>query len=93
MIATSFEESNHIMDTPDGVDPDFVQPLSTCFSVSMEWEAPVIVTCWKPTKEEIAEINKTGRIWITILGAGMQPIYPSGLNPFDELKVIRPNRK
>lgn len=91
MIATSFDESNAVMDTPDGADPEFIQPLSVCFSVSVDWQVPVTVTCWKLTKEELENIQKTGRVWITLLGHGMPPIYPSGLQPFDEIKVIRPN--
>jgi hypothetical protein len=91
MIASSFDESNMVMDTPKGVDPDFIIPLSVCFSVSMEWNAPVTLTCWKVTKEELENIQKTGRIWIAILGHGMMPIYPTGMNPFDELKIIKPN--
>ena len=92
MIASSFDESNCMMDTPQGVDPDQIIPLSVCFSVSMMWQVPVTVTCWKLTKEELENIQKTGRVWVTLMGHGMPPILPSGFSPFDEIAVIRPNK-
>ena len=87
MIATSFDESNSVMDTPEGVSPDEIIPLSVCFAFEKNWGTPVIISCWKLTDDELKEIVKNKRIWITIMGQGMQPIYPSGITPFKELNV------
>jgi hypothetical protein len=34
----------------------------------------VTVACFKPTRAELDEIERTGRIWLTMLGHGMPPV-------------------
>lgn len=38
-----------------------------------------IITCWELTSEEIAEISRTGKLWVSMLTFNMplQPILPS----------------
>ena len=35
---------------------------------------PVVISCWKLTKEELDLINKTGRVYLTVLGETMPPV-------------------
>jgi hypothetical protein len=43
---------------------------------------PVLLSCWKLTREELDEINRTGRVWLGIIGRSMPPVLVSGCNPF-----------
>lgn len=79
-VATSFDESNHHLGPPKGVSEDECYTLST-------WQGPldgqpVVVSCWKFTAEELAEINRTGRVWLMIWGATMPPACVLGTSPF-----------
>lgn len=81
MFPTNFDESNSFLDPPEGVD------LEDCTALSV-WQGPdtvgrpMIVSCWKPTAEELAEINRTGRVWLMVWGGMTPPAALSGLNPF-----------
>lgn len=37
-------------------------------------QTPVIMSYWKPTPEEIAELNAGGYVRLTIVGTGMPPV-------------------
>jgi hypothetical protein len=84
MIATAFDEENDVSDGPPGTTSEQVMSLSV-------WRGPnedgiqVVISCWKPTKEELDEIVRTGRVWIVVWGRTMPPICPVGTNPFEPL--------
>lgn len=82
---TSFDESNEFLDAPPGMH-DCVGPLSV---LRMKYPdgMPVVVSCFKVTAEELAEINKTGRIWLGVLGVTMPPAFLAGIKPFQILPI------
>ena len=82
MTPTSFPESNGYFDKPDGMSRDDCDALSTFTYLDPHLKIPVIISCWKPTKEELEEINRTGRVWAYHYGAGLQPHSIGGHNPF-----------
>ena len=43
---------------------------------------PVVVSCFKMTAEELAEVNKTGRVWLIVYGHTMPPVILDGESPF-----------
>lgn len=43
-----------------------------------------IISCWKLTKEELEQINKTGVIWFSVMGQSQPPIWLGTENPFKE---------
>lgn len=63
-------------------DIDDVTPLNVCRTHLEGTDTPVIVSCWKVTPEELAEINRTGRVWLQLIGERMVPALLSGTNPF-----------
>lgn len=80
MIATAFDEENDVLDGPKGTTNEEVHPLSV-WRGPMKDGTPIVVSCWKPTLEELEEIKRTGRVWIMVMGYTMPPILPLGINP------------
>lgn len=35
-------------------------------------------SCWRLTQEELEEVNRTGVVWLRIMGHAMPPVYVSG---------------
>lgn len=81
--SSSFEQSNFVFDKP--VDWTYDQCIAlSVFKGFNGFNQPVVISCWKLTKEELEEVNKTGRIWLYIYGEGMPPVSIEGFNPFRE---------
>ena len=81
MIPTSFEEANMVLDPPEGVDLDKCGPLNV-FRFLAQDGIQRTVSCWKVTDEELTEIQRTGRVWLVVMGSGMPPVVLSGNVPF-----------
>ena len=81
MLATSFDEANKVFDKPSDMTHDECESLSVLQSVDQNGH-PVIVSCWKPTQDELDEILKTKRIWCIFYGVGIPPHCLSGVKPF-----------
>lgn len=77
MEATAFDEENGVLEPPRGVSESEVH------SLSVFRDGNVVVSCWKPSAAELAEINKTGRIWLLLWGRTMPPALLMGTSPFD----------
>jgi hypothetical protein len=82
MKPTAFDEETGVLDAPLGMSPDECEPLSV-YRGNMQDGTPCVISCWKPTAEEIAEIQRTGRVWIIVMGQTMPPISPTGHYPFE----------
>lgn len=83
MFPTDFPESNHVFDKPPDATRDECEPLNV-FAGELTGGVPGSVSCWKVTKEELEEINRTGRVWAYHWGSGLQPHALSGHNPFKQ---------
>lgn len=81
MVPTAFDEENCVLDGPSGTTSKECGPLSV-WRGNLEDKTPVVISCWKPTAEELEEIRKTGRVWVMIWGQTMPPILPLGISPF-----------
>ena len=81
MIACSFPQSNHVFDKPENMSYDECDPLCVWVGPTQD-NYPVVISCWKLTKEELEEINKTGRVWLTVFGRGMPPVALTVDTPF-----------
>ena len=81
MIPSSFPESNNYLNPPDGVDVNTCQVLSVWQGPSADG-VPLVISCWKPTKEELEQLNRTGRIWLYVWGATMPPVALLTKHPF-----------
>lgn len=83
MEPSSFPEENLILDKPPGMSYDDCMALSV-FQGEDSVGQPVVISCWKPTKKELEEINRTGRVWLWIYGQTMPPAAVGGFNPFEK---------
>lgn len=43
---------------------------------------PVIISCWKLSKEDFEEIQRTGCVYLTICSTGMPPVTLQTESPF-----------
>lgn len=81
MTAAAFDEDNAVLGPPPGMGEEEVFSLSV-FRGPNEDGQPVVVSCWKPTREELEEINRTGRVWLIVMGHTMPPVMLEGIKPF-----------
>lgn len=81
MEAASFDEANIVLSRPPDMTADECTPLSVWRGVT-ENDAPIVISCWKVTAEELEEIKKTGRVWLTVVGYTMPPVSLAGTSPF-----------
>jgi len=81
MEPANFDGTNSIFGPPKGMTEGEVQSIFARIIVEPESNVPVIVTCWKPTKEELTEILRTGRVWLGVFSASLPPVYVSGFEP------------
>lgn len=86
MHATAFDEENMVLNPPYGMTTEECEPLSVWVGL-LSNGCPAVISCWKPTKEEMEEIKRTGRIWVSVMGQTMPPIAPSGFNPFKPIET------
>lgn len=88
MVATSFPESNNSLSPPDGLTEDQVSSLAVwqgmAPSEGVEGLVPMCISCWKPTKEEMEEFQRTGRVWLFVWGLTMPPCSLSMITPFQQ---------
>ena len=82
MFPTDFDGSNHVIDKPHELSRDECEALNVFVGKFPDGQ-DVIVSCWKPTMDELEEIRKTGRVWVYHWGRSLQPHYVGGKNPFE----------
>lgn len=85
MFPISFDESNGVIDKPPNVDREVCDALSVWrgdIPIESGEVIPGIVSCWKLTKEELDQINKTGRVWVYVYGYVQPMLSLSGIHPF-----------
>lgn len=81
MILSSFDEANVVLDKPEDMTYDQCEAASV-LRTNDSSGTPVVISCWKLTAEELAEIQRTGRVWLGVCGHTMPPAYITGIKPF-----------
>lgn len=69
--AVGFEGANEVYAAPPGRE-DEVHDLQVYEG------ADHTASCWRLTAEELAEVNRTGVVWVRIMGHSVVPFYVSG---------------
>lgn len=80
-VPSGFPESNVVLNKPADMGYDQCSPLSV-LRMQLADRQIVVISCWKLTHEELEEINRTGRVWLTVLGTTMPPVDVAGKKPF-----------
>jgi hypothetical protein len=80
MVPCSFDQSNCVLGRPEGMEDEECAPL--CVMRYKTQAGPVVLSCWKLTIDEVAELNRTGRIWLYVYGETMPPVALEASNPF-----------
>lgn len=82
MLPTSFEQANFVFQKPQNMTDEECMDLPTFVGFTTEG-MPCIISCWKFSKEDLEEIQKTGCIFLSITGHGMPPVSLFTENPFN----------
>lgn len=84
MKPVDFEEKNMILKAPGCGELPAIQTKDNC-----------IVTCWEMSEAERKEFDKTGRIWLSVIGLKHPPVCMSVEKPFAMFtdKEIRENEE
>lgn len=83
MLPTQFPEQNFEYKKPADMTDEQCYSLPVFKGVDNE-DTPVIISCWKLSKEDLEDINQTGEIWLQIVGNGMPPVSIYTENPFKQ---------
>lgn len=80
MEAAAFDGENTVLHPAPGSDLDRVQPLSVQLGRTADG-LPAVLSCWRLTREELDEVNRTGRVWLLVMGRSMPPASVEGVRP------------
>lgn len=81
-----FPEANDVLKAAPGTEayvsdlPIFRQPLPG--QQLKPGYMPCVVSCFQLSPQELAEVNRTGRLYLQVLGHTHPPVSISGLSPF-----------
>ncbi|HRQ17715.1 MAG TPA: hypothetical protein PL085_11605 [Agriterribacter sp.] len=85
MLPTTFEGSNFVFTKP----ADMTDEQCSDLPVYKGHDAagmPCIISCWKFSKEDLEEVQRTGCIYLAVTGHGTPPVSLFTENPF-----VQPN--
>lgn len=83
MVPIAFDEENYVIDVRAGSSwPIEVEPIPVRLCRMKDTGIPIIVSCFKVTKEELEEIKRTGRVWMLTFGPSMNYTKLVVSNPF-----------
>lgn len=86
MLPVSFPEANLVFTKPEGWTDEQCSDLPV-----WKGQAPLddngtmgnsIISCWQLSKEDLEEIQRTGRIWLSVSGTALPPVSVFTENPF-----------
>ncbi|MDH3232222.1 MAG: DUF2203 domain-containing protein [Alphaproteobacteria bacterium] len=63
------------MTAPDSMTPD------QCVDLPVFRDGRQIISCWRLTEDELAQIAETGCVWLSVLGIGTPPVCIMGHSP------------
>lgn len=83
---SSFDGAEAVFGPPQGMTEDEVHSL--CAARVMWGDDPAIVTCWKPTRDQLDAISESGRVWLIVFGDGMPPVAVASENPIEMPGIV-----
>lgn len=80
MIPQRFARANIVMQAPK--DMENCCDIHACKAVD-QTGAPITLTCWRPTPQELVLINLGNPIWLSVWGNAFPPVCVSAEDPFE----------
>lgn len=86
-VGVDFPQSNLLLraPTPEDAAAGTVYDLPVCRYKDLDGN-PHVISRWRLTPEELAEVRKTGVIWFSCWGETHPPMNIMGIDPFEEKK-------
>lgn len=81
MLPTTFQGSNFVFTKPKSMSDEECSDLPVFRGKDTEG-TPVIISCWKFSKEDLETIQKTGVIYLQTIGEVTPPVALYTENPF-----------
>jgi hypothetical protein len=82
IFPTAFNGETRYLSSPEGIATDECAPLSIADVVDADGRR-IVLSCWKLTKAELEEVNRTGRVWLGVWGVTMPPVWLVAHNPLE----------
>jgi len=79
MIPQRFSESNVVMRRPPEMSEE------QCMDIHAFSSGQAVITCWRPTPEELVKLNLGEPLWLHIVGATMPPVALTVDFPFPSI--------
>ena len=76
MEAISFPEQNIIFNKPESMTDEECGPLPAYRGEGQ------IISCWKLSPEDLAKVQETGAVWLSIVGLQQPPVWVGPDSPF-----------
>lgn len=80
MTPLDFNESNERLEARVPVAGEGMRPLSVFRGATDGTK--ITISCWQPSESELAEIQRTGRIWLLVFDEEHPVIHVAGESPF-----------
>lgn len=87
MKGVEFPEQTTVYGKPKGWKEEdcYGLPVSQAFYGNSDGNGVCcLISCWQLTPEEMEEVKRTGKIYLSITGSGMPPVSLYTENPFSE---------
>lgn len=82
MRPVEFKES-----TKELAPPKAMREGDICLPLPVFTDGQDVVSCWQFTPEELEEMQRTGKLWLTVLSGQTQPpVAISAFSPFEHAK-------
>lgn len=81
MLPTDFEQRNLVFTKPGNMTDEQCMDLPV-YKGQYADGFPCIISCWRLSKEDLEEIQRTGVIWLSITGQVQPPVSLFTENPF-----------
>ena len=70
--AVGFEGANVLYRAPESMSQE------ECYDLQAFTDGAQIISCWRLTQEELAEVARTGVVWLSVRGGVQPPVLVSG---------------
>jgi hypothetical protein len=80
MTPLDFSESNDSLEARVPVAGEGMRPLSVFRGATDGTK--ITISCWRPSELELAEIQRTGRVWLLVFDGEHPVMHVAGESPF-----------